>query len=96
MAISVMPKMCSALPMAIINGAFSALLFYIFSGVNATWFALTYGIRVHMNGKSGLCEKGRWLGKYRVATDIVKAIKNDLGNDICAYLDRELELAWRE
>jgi len=31
-----------------------------------------------------------------VAADIVNAIKNDLGNDICAYSDRELELALRE
>jgi len=43
-ALSALQRMYSALPMAIINGTFSALLFYIFLGVNATWFALTYGV----------------------------------------------------
>lgn len=44
-----------------------------------------------MNRKSDLCRKHRSLGKYRAAVDMVEAIHDSLGRDICAYSDRELE-----
>jgi hypothetical protein len=46
---------------------------------------------VHMNRKSELCQKGRQLGKYRAVVDLAEAIRYDLGNDICAYSEKELE-----
>jgi hypothetical protein len=44
-----------------------------------------------MNRKSELCQKGRQLGKYRAVVDLAEAIRYDLGNDICAYSEKELE-----
>jgi hypothetical protein len=43
-----------------------------------------------MNRKSELCQKGRRLGKYRASVDLVESICQDLGNDICAYSEKEL------
>jgi len=44
-----------------------------------------------MNRKSALCQKGRRLGKYRAAIDLVESINQDLGKDICAYSEQELK-----
>ena len=44
-----------------------------------------------MNRKSALCQKGRRLGKYRAAVDLVESIHQDLGKDICAYSEQELK-----
>ena len=44
-----------------------------------------------MNRKSQFCQKRRTLGKYRAAVDMVEAVHNSLGRDICAYSDAEIE-----
>ena len=45
-----------------------------------------------MNRKSELCRKGRSLGQFRAAVDMVESIHRDLGSEICAYSDRELKV----
>ena len=44
-----------------------------------------------MNRKSELCRKGRSLGQFRAAVDMVESIHRDLGPEICAYSDQELK-----
>ena len=68
--------------------SFTTFAFMVLSGL---WFIGTYGVWVHMNRKSTLCQKGRRLGKYRAAVDLVESINQDLGKDICAYSEQELK-----
>ena len=49
-----------------------------------------------MNRKSELCRKGRRLGTYRAAVDMVESISRDLGKDICAYSEQELKDALKK
>jgi len=42
--------------------------------LNGLWTIGTYGVWIHMNRKSELCQKGRRLGKYRAAVDLVESI----------------------
>jgi hypothetical protein len=69
---------------------FSFVVTSCFMILNGLWFIGTYGVWIHMNRKSALCQKGRRLGKYRAAIDLVESINQDLGKGICAYSEREL------
>jgi hypothetical protein len=69
---------------------FSINITFAFMFLNGFWIIGTYGVWIHMNRKSELCRKGRSLGKYRAAVDLVESIHRDLGNDICAYSEKEL------
>lgn len=51
----------------------------------------TYGLYVYVNCTSELCKKGRHLGKYRAVLDVAEAAAEELGPNICAYNDNELE-----
>jgi hypothetical protein len=62
--------------------------FAILSGL---WAIGTFGVWIHMNRKSVLCQKGRRLGTYRAAIDMVESIHQDLGKNICAYSEQELK-----
>ncbi|KAH8744105.1 hypothetical protein BGZ57DRAFT_862765 [Hyaloscypha finlandica] len=58
---------------------------------NYGWgFASTYGVWVHINCKSEMSLKGRVMDKYRAVTDLSEAMRNDLGDRICAYTGKEL------
>ncbi|KAF8852894.1 hypothetical protein BDZ45DRAFT_807059 [Acephala macrosclerotiorum] len=70
---------------------FSSFITFVFVVFNGLWFTGTYGVWIHMNRKSALCQKGRRLGKYRAAIDLVESINQDLGKDICAYSEQELK-----
>ncbi len=74
---------------------FSYNLIYLATIGNAFWVASMYGIWVHVNRKSELCKKGRRLWSYRAAIDMAEAVGQDLGPNICAYSDKELETALR-
>jgi hypothetical protein len=74
---------------------FSTGVFLVFIVLNAAWVIGTYGVWIHMNRKSEFSRKQRSLGKYRAAVDMVEAITADLGNNICAYSDHELERVLR-
>ena len=39
--------------------------------------------------------KGRRMGTYRAVADVAEAMQEDLGEQICAYLEKELESAAR-
>jgi hypothetical protein len=69
---------------------FSTNIIFVFMTLNGLWTIGTYGVWIHMNRKSELCQKGRRLGKYRATVDLVESICQDLGNDICAYSEKEL------
>ena len=70
---------------------FSSEACLVFFCLNVLWATGTFSVWVHMNRKSELCQKGRQLGKYRAVVDLAEAIRYDLGNDICAYSEKELE-----
>lgn len=74
---------------------FSTTLFGMAAGGIMFWVISTYSIWVHVNRKSELCKKGRRLGKYRAAMDMAEAVGQDLGPNICAYNDKQLEKALR-
>lgn len=69
---------------------FSITVTLIFSILNGVWVLCTYGLWCYMIRKSELGRKGRQLGKYRAALDVVESINRDLGKDICAYSEKEL------
>ncbi|KAI9877080.1 MAG: hypothetical protein M1830_004855 [Pleopsidium flavum] len=70
---------------------FSSNFIYLAVACNALWTFCTYCIWAYANWKSELCRKGRRLGKYRAAMDMAEAVTQELGPDICAYKDKELE-----
>jgi len=70
---------------------FSSIFIYVAVACNALWTSCTYCIWAYANWKSELCKKGRRLGKYRAAMDMAEAVTEELGPDICAYKDEELE-----
>jgi hypothetical protein len=70
---------------------FSIIPTLVFAVLNCVWIIVTYGVWVHMNRKSELYGKGRRLGKYRAAIDVVDSIQQDLGRDTCAYSEKELK-----
>jgi hypothetical protein len=70
---------------------FSLTAIFIFAILNALWLIGIYGVWIHMNRKGELCRKGRRLGKYRAALDVEESINWDLGKNICAYSEKELD-----
>ena len=70
---------------------FSVGMTIVTCALNFLWCVGTYGIWVHMNRKSQLCRKGRVMGPHRAVVDLAEAINNDLGTEICAYSDKELQ-----
>lgn len=74
---------------------FSTTFVYIAAAGNTIWVLSTYSLWVHVNRKSELCKKGRRLGKYRAAMDMAEIAGEDLGPNISAYNDEELEKALR-
>ncbi|CZR50152.1 uncharacterized protein PAC_00024 [Phialocephala subalpina] len=58
---------------------------------NTIWCAGTYALWIYVNWRSELCRKGRTLGQYRAAIDLVESMHQDLGKDICAYSEQELK-----
>jgi hypothetical protein len=70
---------------------FSSEVCLVFFCLNVLRAMGIFSVWVHMNRKSELCQKGRQLGKYRVVVDLAEAIRYDLGNDICAYSEKELD-----
>lgn len=79
----------------IANGAyqwgFSTNITIAFIAINAFWIAGTYAIWLYVNRKSEFCRKGRHLGKYRAALDLVEAVTHDLGTELGAYSEKDLE-----
>ncbi len=69
---------------------FASLGTSAFAILNSLWVIGTYGVWIHMNRKSTLCQKGRRLGTHRAAIDLVESIHQDLGKNICAYSEQEL------
>lgn len=69
---------------------FSGNITWGFAVVNFFWFIGTYAVWTHMNRKSELCRKGRSLGPYRAAVDMVESVHRDLGSEVCAYSDQQL------
>lgn len=70
---------------------FSMSVTLYFAILNGLWVIGTYAVWVHMNRKGEMCSKGRRMGKYRAAVDMAEAMTNELGRDICAYSNDELE-----
>jgi hypothetical protein len=66
---------------------FSSEVCLVFFCLNVLWAIGTFSVWVHMNRKCELCQKGRQLA----VVDLAEAIRHDLGNDICAYSEKELD-----
>lgn len=84
------PENVQCVATGIYQWGFSIFILAAFMFINAFWIFGTYGVWVHMNRKSELCRKGRRLGQYRAAVDLVESIQKDLGKNICAYSEEEL------
>ncbi|KAL6718442.1 hypothetical protein ACLMJK_004532 [Lecanora helva] len=73
---------------------FSSLLVYINVSLFMVWIFGMYIVWADANIYSALCRSGRKLrGNFRAAADLSEAMKEVLGEETCAYSDREL---WRE
>ena len=72
---------------------FCTKFIYIAAAGNAFWALSNFSIWLLVNRKSELCKKGRRLGKYRAAMDMAEVVVQELGPNICAYNDKELEAA---
>jgi len=51
-------------------------------------------VDIDVNGE--LVNKGRQLGKWRAIIDLSEAMKEDLGENLCAYSEKELRRALRK
>jgi hypothetical protein len=85
------PSGVQCIPSGKFQWGFSSEVCLVFFGLNVLWDIGTFSVWVYMNRKSEMCQKGRQLGKYRAVVDLAEAIRHDLGNDICAYSEKELD-----
>jgi len=58
--------------------------------INSLWAISTYVVWI-ITSQNSAFGRVRKLGKYRAALDLSEAILEDLGRDVCAYTDDELE-----
>lgn len=84
------PDNVQCVAIGVYQWGFSITSTLIFTVINGVWLIGAYGVWMHMNRKSELCRKGRRLGKYRAALDLVESINYDLGRNTCAYSEKEL------
>ena len=77
----------------IYHWGFSAGWIIIVAAVNSAWLIGLWIIWVDADHNSQLCRKGRRMGVYRGMVDISEAIREDLGNNLCAYSEEELAAA---
>lgn len=70
---------------------FSSILLYIVLSLQLVWILGMFIIWLDANIYSKLCRKGRRMhGSFRNALDLAEAIRELLGDDICAYSDKEI------
>ncbi|KUJ15194.1 uncharacterized protein LY89DRAFT_783392 [Mollisia scopiformis] len=85
------PENVQCVATGVYQWGFSSSIVFAFTIINFLWFLGTYAVWTLMNRKSELCRKGRRLGQYRAMLDVVECIQEDLGMNICAYSEQELQ-----
>ena len=73
---------------------FSSLLVLLGLSLQLVWILALYFVWLNANLRSSVCKSGRKLdGVYRNATDLVGAMRDDFGNKIDFYSDKEFKQA---
>ena len=72
---------------------FSIEWLQIFVVVHSVWSIGLCALWIDANRHSKLCKVRRHMGMHRAIIDISEAIREDLGNDLCAYSEAELAAA---
>lgn len=84
-----LPQKCLSYPYFV--WGFSSLLLYIIIVLQLVWTLGMLIIWLDANHNSELCRKRRKMhGSFRNALDLAEAVKEVLGNELCAYSDREI------
>ncbi|KAE9367622.1 hypothetical protein N431DRAFT_383412 [Stipitochalara longipes BDJ] len=74
---------------------FSYEWLFVVAVVNSCWLLGLWILWLDCDTNSELCKKGRRLGLWRAIADISEAMREELGPNICAYSESELEEALR-
>lgn len=72
---------------------FSGEWIIMVSALNSVWVFELWILWLDAEWKSQFTRKGRRMGTYRAIADIADAMKGDLGENFCAYLQKELAAA---
>ncbi|KAL8956432.1 MAG: hypothetical protein Q9193_006051 [Seirophora villosa] len=73
---------------------FSSIVLYVVLGLQILWTIGMYCVWLDANIASELVRHGRTIrGPFRAAADLVEAMNDTLGNEYCAYSDREVSKA---
>jgi hypothetical protein len=68
---------------------FSSLLLYILLSLQLVWTLGMFLVWLDANIYSELCRKGRKMrGSFRNALDLAEAVREVLGDELCAYSDK--------
>ena len=74
----------------------SSLMILVLLGLQVAWTVGMYGVWIDANLNSVLCRNGRRIrGPFRAVADLAEAIKEVVGDQICAYPESELAEALR-
>lgn len=70
---------------------FSSLILYIILSLQLVWTFGMFMVWLDANLCSELCRKGRKMrGSFRNALDLAEAVKEVLGDELCAYSEKEI------
>ncbi|KAI4265249.1 MAG: hypothetical protein L6R38_009555 [Xanthoria sp. 2 TBL-2021] len=71
---------------------FSSIVLYVTLGLQLAWTLGMYCLWLDANLASELVKTGRTIrGPFRAAADLAEAMKETLGDEYCAYTDKEIE-----
>ena len=71
---------------------FSSLILYILLSLQLVWTLGMFLVWLDANVCSELCRKGRKMrGSFRNALDLAEAVREVLGDELCAYSEKEIE-----
>ncbi|KAL8748867.1 MAG: hypothetical protein Q9199_008026 [Rusavskia elegans] len=71
---------------------FSSIVLYVVLGLQLAWTLGMYCLWLDANLASELVKTGRTIrGPFRAAADLAEAMKETLGDEYCAYTDKEIE-----
>ncbi|KAI9796620.1 MAG: hypothetical protein M1833_006060 [Piccolia ochrophora] len=74
---------------------FSVILLLVFLIGNLIWTLGMYLTWLHVRVNSSIYQAGRTMGKYRAALDLAEAVNEDLGPNLDAYSNDDLDRALR-